>query len=137
MTAPGVSAATSRQRSRAACTIAAALAAGAAAYLLAAYLGEPGRSPKVAHAADAVPGDPLNVGLVGHRPQVVQALLAAGWRPADAARLASSVEIVGSVLFHRPDATAPVSALYLFGRRQDLAFEREVGSSASRRHHVR
>ena len=94
-------------------------------------------SPKVTHNVDGVPGDPLNVGLVGHRPQVIQALLAAGWPPADDVTLASSVKIVRSVLFHRPDVTAPVSALYVFGRRQDLAFEREVGSSASQRHHVR
>ena len=94
-------------------------------------------SPKVTHNVDGVPGDPLNVGLVGHRPQVIQAMRAAGWQPADAVTLASSVNIVRSVLFHRPDTTAPVSALYVFGRRQDLAFEREVGSSASQRHHVR
>jgi len=43
----------------------------------------------------------------------------------------------GSVLFRKPDPTAPVSSLYLWGRQQDLAFEREVGSSARQRHHVR
>jgi hypothetical protein len=30
-----------------------------------------------------------------------------------------------------------VSSLFVFGRKQDLSFELEVGSSASRRHHVR
>jgi hypothetical protein len=38
---------------------------------------------------------------------------------------------------HRPDPDAPVSSLYLFGRKQDLAFEEDVGGSADRRHHVR
>ena len=41
------------------------------------------------------------------------------------------------MLLDRPDPDAPVSPLYLFGRKQDLAFEQEVGRSADRRHHVR
>ena len=167
MTPPGVSVTTSRRRSRAACNIAVALAAAVTACLLVAYLAAgivialaaylvvayvvlpwlwfehetryPALAglPKVTHNAAGVPGDPLNVGLIGHRTQVIQALLAVGWRPADVVTLVSSVKIVGSVLFHWSYVTAPMSALYVFGRRQDLAFEREVGSSASQRHHVR
>ncbi len=34
-------------------------------------------------------------------------------------------------------STSPVSSLFVFGRKQDLAFEKPVGASASRRHHVR
>ncbi|MDT7858337.1 LssY C-terminal domain-containing protein [Rubrivirga sp. S365] len=97
----------------------------------------PGSLPKVTHSADGIPGDPLNVGLVGSREQVVRAVLAAGWRPADPITFKTSVEIAGSVAFDRPDPDAPVSNLYVFGRRQDLTFEQEVGSSADRRHHVR
>jgi hypothetical protein len=33
--------------------------------------------------------------------------------------------------------TAPVSNLYVWGRRQDLAFQRAAGTSPKRRHHVR
>jgi hypothetical protein len=93
--------------------------------------------PKVTHNADGIPGDPLNVGLIGSGEQLVRAMLAVGWRPADPITFESSIEIAESVRLHRPDPDAPVSNLYLFGRRQDLAFEREVGSSAARRHHVR
>jgi hypothetical protein len=93
--------------------------------------------PKVTHNADGIPGDPLNVGLIGSRGQLVRAMLAVGWRPADPITFESSVKIAESVLFDRPDPDAPVSNLYVFGRKQDLAFEREVGSSADRRHHVR
>jgi hypothetical protein len=93
--------------------------------------------PKVTRNADGIPGDPLNVGLVGGQAQLVRAMLAAGWRPADAVTVRSSLEIAASVLLDRPDPDAPVSPLYVFGRKQDLAFEREVGSSADRRHHVR
>jgi hypothetical protein len=40
-------------------------------------------------------------------------------------------------VFRKPDENAPVSNLYLFGRKQDLAFEQPVGDSPRQRHHVR
>jgi hypothetical protein len=94
-------------------------------------------APKVTHNADGIPGDPLNVGLIGSPEQLVRAMFAMGWRPADPITFESSVKIAESVRFDRPDPDAPVSNLYVFGRKQDLSFELEVGSSAARRHHVR
>ena len=93
--------------------------------------------PKVTHDADGIPGDPLNVALVGDETVLVAAMLAAAWHPADPITLRSSLQIADSVVFHRPDPDAPVSALYVFGRKQDLAFEQDVGGSADQRHHVR
>jgi LssY C-terminus len=87
--------------------------------------------------AQGIPGDPINVGLVGDREDVVRAFHAAGWYPADPITLRTSVEIIGSVLLDRPYKTAPVSPLFFDGRREDLAFEKPVGSSADRRQHVR
>src|SRR5688572_18107538 len=87
--------------------------------------------------AQGIPGDPLNVGLVGSRAEVVKAWKSAGWYPADAITLGTSIEIVGSVLLHRPYSGAPVSDLFYEGRPQDLAFEKPVGGSADQRHHVR
>jgi hypothetical protein len=84
-----------------------------------------------------IPGDPINVGLVGSKEDVVCAMNAAAWYPADRITLRSSIEIVGSVLLDRPYRDAPVSNLYYDGRRENLAFEKPVGSSADRRHHVR
>ena len=40
-------------------------------------------------------------------------------------------------MLRKPDDEAPVSNLYLFGRKEDLAFEKPVGSSPKERHHVR
>ncbi|HXH10583.1 MAG TPA: LssY C-terminal domain-containing protein [Alphaproteobacteria bacterium] len=93
--------------------------------------------PLVTRTAAGIPGDPINVALVGTDPEVVAALTAAGWRPAQPISLPSGLGIVESVLLQRPDPTAPVSNLYLWGRHQDLAFEQEAGSSARERHHVR
>ena len=84
-----------------------------------------------------IPGDPLNVGLVGSEAEVVAAFHAIGWRPADAITLRSAIEIGLSVVLDRPYPDAPVSTLVYEGRRQDLAFEREDGASAGRRHHAR
>ena len=103
------------------------------------YEHQPGLAgrPMVTRTAQGIPGDPLNVGLVGSKDDVVGAMHAAGWYPADPVTLRSSIEIVGSVLLDRPYRHAPVSALYLDGRREDLAFEMPVGRSADQRHHVR
>jgi hypothetical protein len=84
-----------------------------------------------------VPGDALNVGLEGDQEDVVCAMDAAGWTPADPITLKSSLKIVGSVVFHRPYVQAPVSDLFYQGRREDLAFEKAAGRSADTRHHVR
>ena len=49
----------------------------------------------------------------------------------------SSLEIAVDAVFKRPDPDAPVSNLYLFGRKEDLAFEQAVGDNPRHRHHVR
>jgi len=84
-----------------------------------------------------IPGDPINVGLVGSKEDVLCAMHAAGWYPADPVTLKSSIAIVGSVLLDRPYPDAPVSPLLFENRREDLAFEKPAGKSADRRHHVR
>ena len=93
--------------------------------------------PMVTRTGQGIPGDPINVGLIGDQKDVVCAMHAAGWFPADPITLKSSIEIVGSVLLDRPYKDAPVSNLYYLGRREDLAFEKPAGSSADRRNHVR
>jgi hypothetical protein len=93
--------------------------------------------PMVTRTAQGIPGDPINVGLIGDNLDVLCAMQAAGWYPADPVTLRSSIEIAGSVLLDRPYRDAPVSPLYYLGRREDFAFEKPVGSSADHRHHVR
>ncbi len=93
--------------------------------------------PAITTTPSGIPGDPLNVGLVGGKDDVILSLRAAGWYPADPITLKSSLEIAGSVVFDRPYAEAPVSTLIYDGRKQDLAFEKPIGGSADRRNHVR
>ena len=93
--------------------------------------------PMVTLTAQGIPGDPINAGLVGDTRDVLCAMNAAGWYPADPVTLRSSIEIAGSVLLDRPYRDAPVSPLYYLGRPEDLAFEKPAGASADHRHHVR
>jgi len=86
---------------------------------------------------DGIPGDPLNVAFVGSGAEMQRRLLAAGWLPADPITMRSSFRIAGDSLVHRPYGTAPVSSLYLWGHKQDLAFEKMIGGDPRRRHHVR
>ena len=93
--------------------------------------------PMVTRTGQGIPGDPMNVGLIGDQRDVICAMHQAGWYPADPITLKSSIEIVGSVLLDRPYKDAPVSNLYYQGRREDLAYEKAIGASADRRNHVR
>jgi len=92
---------------------------------------------RIALTQDGLPGDPLNIALVGSEEDVIRALIAAGWRPADALSFQSSVRIAVDTVLAEPDPNAPVSNLYLYGRKQDLAFEKPIGDSPKQRHHVR
>lgn len=93
--------------------------------------------PMVTSTAQGIPADPINIALVGSEKDVLCAMHKAGWYAADPITLKSSLEISGSVIMHEPYPTAPVSPLFYAGKREDLAFEKPVGHSADRRHHIR
>ena len=92
---------------------------------------------RVTQTSDRHPGDPVNIVLVGSDAEVIKGMTAAGWFPADPITFRSSVRIVADSVLRRPDDDAPVSNLFLFGRKQDFAFEQPVGGGPRRRHHVR
>jgi LssY C-terminus len=93
--------------------------------------------PRLTQTSDGHPGDPLNVALLGTAAQLKLAMQAAGWFPAAALGLGSDLKIAADSVLSRPDVAAPVSNLYLFGRKEDLAFEMPVGNNPRQRHHVR
>jgi len=94
-------------------------------------------APKTTQTAIGRPGDPLNIALIGNEDELINAFLLAGWVPADPISFSSSRKIIWSVLAKKAYPSAPVSNLFLWKRKQDLAFERESGHSAKARHHVR
>jgi hypothetical protein len=93
--------------------------------------------PGITHTAAGIPGDPLNVALIGTKPEVIRIMLAAEWHPADPLTLRSCLEMAETAVLKRSYEDAPVSNLYLFGRKEDLAFEQQVGPDPRHRHHVR
>ena len=94
-------------------------------------------NPRVTETGDGHPGDPLNVALIGTEVEVQKIMKAAKWYAAAALGLESDLCICADVILSRPDDDAPVSSLYLFGRKEDLAFEQPVGDNPRHRHHVR
>jgi hypothetical protein len=87
--------------------------------------------------SDGHPGDPVNLVLIGSETELVNSMQGTGWSPADPITLETSLRIAADSILRRPDPEAPVSDLFLFGRKQDLAFEQPVGNSPRQRHHVR
>src|SRR5271166_6162548 len=93
--------------------------------------------PSFTVTGDGLPGDPVNLALIGDFAQLRAAFAAAGWTEADPLGLKSSWRMVVAFVSNRPYPTAPFSTLYLFGRGQDIGFQKAVGDSPRKRHHIR
>ncbi len=95
------------------------------------------RSPKHATTAQGHQGDAMNVAFIGTEKDLHRTLALAGWYVADPITLETSMRIAADCVLDKPYAHAPVSDLYVWGRKQDAAFEQPVGQSPNQRHHVR
>ncbi len=95
------------------------------------------QAPRTSTLSDGLPGDPLNVALVGSEDDVLRIMRAGGWDLAARLGVRADLRIAADSVLGRPDRQAPVSTQYLFGRPEDLAFEQEVGGNPRHRHHVR
>lgn len=86
---------------------------------------------------DGFASDPLNIGIIGTRSELVTAMEQAGWFVADPYIFRHMLRHALSTVYDWSYPNAPVTSLYLFGRKQDIAFELPVEGSTSHRHHVR
>src|SRR5438067_1739101 len=77
-------------------------------------------NPRLTRTGDDHPGDPLNVSLIGTKEQIGTIMHAAKWDPAAALGIKSDLKIAEDTVLSRPDVEAPVSNLFLFGRKEDL-----------------
>lgn len=93
--------------------------------------------PRFTVTGDGLAGDPVNLALVGTFDQLRAAFALAGWVEADRLYLRSSWNMARTFVFNRPYPAAPFSTLYLFGRGQDVGFQKAIGDSPRKRHHVR
>ena len=93
-------------------------------------------APQRAQSKTKKPGDPLNLIVVGNSDQVLNAFKQAGWSEAKKLGAKSAVGTVRAMASDNGYEDAPVSQLYLFGRREDLAFEKML-DTFMKRHHLR
>ena len=81
-------------------------------------------------------GDPVNFEVAATQGQLAAAFVSAGWYRADEIDLVTSVRISLDSVLARKYSTAPVSNLYLYGHKEDLAFE-HPGLNVRERDHAR
>jgi hypothetical protein len=80
--------------------------------------------------------DPLNFVLIGPPDAVFPAFARTGWHVAEVLRGRSALETFWSYFFGSQYRYAPISAIYLFGRRQDLSLQK-ARETARERNHLR
>ncbi len=95
------------------------------------------RIPRFTITGDGLPGDPVNLVLTGTLQQLHTAFINAGWSETDRLGLSSSWGMIRAFVFNFPYPTAPFSTLYLFGRGQDVGFQKAIDNSPRKRHHIR
>ena len=93
--------------------------------------------PSFTVTGDGFPGDPVNLVLIGDFDKLRAAFHAAGWTEAEPLDLASSWRMLVAFVLDRPYPAAPFSTLFLFGRAQDIGFQKAIDKSPRKRHHVR
>ena len=90
--------------------------------------------PKITHTQSGAEGDPINLLFVGSQDQIMHSFQQAGWLIPDPITSQTSAKIAVDSLAHRSYPTAQVSNLYVFGRVQDLAFEKPTNDVQNRGH---
>lgn len=90
-----------------------------------------------AQTGDGLLGDPINLVLYGTKAELIGAMEKAGWVAAEPLDVSSSLKMIYSAVRGASYPNAPVSSLFLFGGKQELAFEKDVDGTPRKRHHVR
>lgn len=92
--------------------------------------------PCCASAASGAPGDPVNIAFVGDLPTLRSAMVGGGWDVTAEVDGASLRRMISAFIFGSRFRYAPVSPLFLFGREQDMAFQK-ARAIIDERNHVR
>lgn len=96
--------------------------------------------PLYATYGDGWASDPVNIAIIAKdENHLRKAMKDAGWYEADQNTLKNSLREGFALLFNTSYPTAPVSKLYLFNRKHDIAFQIPTNNAMSprTRHHVR
>lgn len=79
-------------------------------------------------------GDPLNLVLIGHPLDIYTTFIRAGWDETETITRASTWKTVRSFLSGGEYRYSPISSLYVFGRPQDVAFQKARDNIHERNH---
>jgi hypothetical protein len=90
-----------------------------------------------ARTADGLLADPVNLAIRGAKSDIKRSMKQAGWQLADPLTLHNSWKIVKATLKRQSYANAPVSDLFVFGYKHELAYQKEVDGNPAKRHHIR
>jgi LssY C-terminus len=92
--------------------------------------------PQRVSGKDGKPGDPVNLVFVGSLREIQQVFEASGWSVAQTKNSKSVLDTVRAMAGNVGYGQAPVSDLYLYGRKEDMAFEKML-DTFTKRHHLR
>ena len=79
-------------------------------------------------------GDPLNLVVIGYPADIYTAFIRAGWDETETVTKTSMMKTIGSFLSGGEYRYSPVSGLYVFGRPQDVAFQKARENIHERNH---
>ena len=85
---------------------------------------------------DGKPGDPINLVVIATESEIRQAFAKAGWTIPRGKNTSSIWRTVTAMTGNLGYGAAPLSDLYLFGRAQDMAYEKTL-NTFTMRHHLR
>lgn len=101
-------------------------------------LDKPKHVPTRTHASDGWAVDAINIVILARSErEFTAAMYDAGWIKADKATLKNKLREAWAIVANRSYPTAPFGTYYVFGRKQDLGFQIQLGKSPRHRHHVR
>jgi len=79
-------------------------------------------------------GDPLNLVLIGEVTDILPALIRRNWHPAETTWSKAIIRTIKSFLKGERYRYSPISPLYVYGRRQDIGWQKARGTINERNH---
>lgn len=93
-------------------------------------------APQRSQSKDNKPGDPINLIFVGSAHDIEEAFRQVGWLEPKRKDGISIFDTARAVMHNEGYGAAPISDLYLYGRKEDMAFEKML-NTFNKRHHLR
>lgn len=98
---------------------------------------QPKHIPLYSTTPDGLACDPMNVGVVATRQELITLMKKAGWHQAHPRTPKNLLRFLWAIILKQSYPNAPFSTLFLFGRGQDLGFQLPVDDNPGHRHHIR